>query len=75
MLKQTRIKLHNVLALPILLHGSKNWTIKARNARRITASEMEYMRITAGYTLTDYKTNTELAKEFSTTPLLDKIQE
>jgi len=29
---------------------------KARDARRITAAEMKYMR-TAGYTRTDYKTN------------------
>jgi hypothetical protein len=38
------------------------WTIKARDARRITAAEMKYMRRTAGYTLTDRKTNTEITK-------------
>jgi len=35
----------------------KTWTIKARDARRITAAEMKYMRTTAGYTRTYYKTN------------------
>jgi len=40
-----------------LLYGSETWTIKARDARRITAAEMKYVRI-AGYTWTDYKTNT-----------------
>ena len=49
-LKKTRIKLHNTLALPVLLHGSETWTIKASDARRITAAEMKYMRRTAGYT-------------------------
>jgi len=34
-LKKTRIKLYNTLALPLLLHGSEMWTIKARDARRI----------------------------------------
>jgi hypothetical protein len=29
--------------------------IKARDATRITAAEMKYMRITAGYTWTDHK--------------------
>ena len=33
------------------------WTIKASDARRITAAEMKYMRRTAGYTWSDYKTN------------------
>jgi len=48
--KKTRIKLYNTLALPVLLHGSETWTIKARDASRITAAEMKYMRRTAGYT-------------------------
>ena len=43
----TRIKLHNTLALPVLLYGSENGNVKARDVRRITAAEMKYMRITA----------------------------
>jgi hypothetical protein len=33
------------------------------------------MRITARYTWTDHKTNTEIAKEWNITPVLDKIQD
>jgi hypothetical protein len=62
-LKKKRIKLYNTLALPVLLYGGETWTIKATDARRITAEEMKYVRITAGYTWTDYKTNTQIAKE------------
>jgi hypothetical protein len=36
---------------------------------------MKYMRRTAGYTWTDYKTNTQIAKELKITPILDKLQE
>jgi hypothetical protein len=62
-LKKTRIKLYNTLAIPALLHGSENWTIKAKEAERITATEMKYsyMRKTAGYTWTDHTTNTVFA--------------
>ena len=49
-LTKTRIKLYNTVGLPVLLYGSETWTIKARDARRITAAEMKYMRRTAGYT-------------------------
>jgi len=42
-LKKTRIKLHNTLALPALLYDSETWTVKASDARRITAAEMKYM--------------------------------
>jgi hypothetical protein len=40
----------------------------------ITAAEIKYMRKTAESTWTDYKTNTEFAKELNKTPSLDKIQ-
>jgi hypothetical protein len=45
-----------------VLCGSDNWTIKARDARRITATQMKYMIKTAGYIWVDYKINTEIAK-------------
>ena len=48
--------------------------VGARDARRITAAEMKYMR-TAGYTWTDYKTNAQIAKELKITPILDKLLE
>jgi hypothetical protein len=42
-LKKTRIKFYNTLALPVLLYGSETWTVKVRDTRRITAAEMKYM--------------------------------
>jgi len=48
-------------------------TIKASNARRITAAEMKYMRRIAGNTWTDYKTNAQISKELQVTPILDKL--
>jgi hypothetical protein len=45
------------------------------DARRILAAEMKYMRITAGYIWTDYKTNTQVAKELKITPIFDKLLE
>ena len=58
------------------LKGRETWTIKASDARRITAAaEMKYMRRTAGYTWTDYKTNAQVAKELKITQILDKLLE
>jgi hypothetical protein len=74
-LKKTRIKLYYTMPLPVSLYGSETWTIKARDSRRITAAEMKYMRRTARYTRTDYKTNTQIAKELKITPILDKLLE
>jgi hypothetical protein len=36
---------------------------------------MKYMRRTAGYTWTEYKTNTQIEKELKITPILDKLLE
>ena len=47
--------------------------VKASDARRITAAEMKYMRGTAGYTRTDYRTNAQIAKELKITSILDKL--
>jgi hypothetical protein len=62
-LKKT--KLNNTPALPALLYGSGNWTVTARDTRRITASEMKCVRTTARCTCTDYTTNREIAKELN----------
>jgi hypothetical protein len=61
--------------LPVLLYGSETWAVKARDARRIRAAEMKYVRRIAGYTWTDYKTNTRIAKELKITLILDKLPE
>jgi hypothetical protein len=74
-LNKTRIKLYNTLALSVLLYGSETWTIKAGDARRITAAEMKYMRRTAGHIWTDYKTNVQIEKKLKITPVLDKLLE
>ena len=53
----------------------RNLDYKARDARRITAAKMKYMRRTAGYIWTDYKTSTKIAKELKITQILEKILE
>jgi hypothetical protein len=50
-----------------LLYSGKNCTVTARDARRITAVKMKYMRNIAGYIWTDCKTNTEITKEIRVT--------
>jgi len=47
----------------------------SKRSRRITAAEMNCMRKTALYTWTDYRTNTEIAKEINVAQVLDKIRE
>ena len=48
-------------------YGSETWTIKARDARRITAAEMKHMRRTAGYTWTNFGQITGIQEKLDTT--------
>jgi hypothetical protein len=59
----------------VLLYGSETGTVTARDGSRITAAEMKYMRRTAGYIWTDYKTNIQISKELKITPILGKLLE
>jgi len=52
----------SVKILLSIAYIAQTWTIKARDTRRITAADMKYMRRTAGYPWTDYKTNRQITK-------------
>jgi len=52
-------QIHKLQQLYNKSYGGETRTRKARDARRITAAELKYMRRTTGYTWTDYKTNCE----------------
>ena len=70
------VKLHNTLAVPVLLYGSETKTNKASDARRITAAEMKYMRRTAGYTGDRIqKKCTNWKNDLKITPILDTLLE
>jgi hypothetical protein len=74
-LKKTRIKLYNTLVLPVLLYGSETWTVKARDARRITAAEMKYMRRESRIHLDRIQNKHTITKEIKITPILDRLLE
>jgi hypothetical protein len=59
--KSSRIKIHNALALPILLHGSEILTLRQKDKNRLTPTEMKFFR-RAGCTLFDHKRNEEIFK-------------
>ena len=69
--KKIRIRFYNTLVLPSVNTVVKI-TIRARDGRIITATEMKCVRRTEGYTWTDFETNTEIATEINITPVLKK---
>ena len=51
----TQIKFYNVMAVPVLMYGSENWSLNRSDKRKIEAAEMKFLRPMAGYTLWDKK--------------------
>jgi hypothetical protein len=57
--KAYKIKHYRTLARPALTYtyGSKAWTIRKADEKRLQAKEIKFMRKTAGFTLLDHKRN------------------
>ena len=43
------------MAVPVLMYGCVNWSLKRSDKRKIEAAEMRFLRPMAGYTLWDKK--------------------
>jgi hypothetical protein len=54
------------------LYGSENSTLTALQRRRTEAAIMKLLRLLAGYTLYDHKTNDSIRLELQTECILDK---
>jgi hypothetical protein len=52
---------------------SPEWVMGPEQGK--SSGRMKYMRRTAGYTWTDYKTNTQVAKQLKITPVLNRLLE
>jgi hypothetical protein len=71
--KSSRMKIYNTLAIPALIYGREIWTLTQQDKSRLKASEMKFLRRTAGYTLLDHNKNEDILQELNTTSVLEKI--
>jgi hypothetical protein len=73
--KETNLKVYNTLVVPTFLYGSENWMLTASQRRSIEVAEMKLLRLLAGHTLKDHKTNDSICRELQTECILVKIDE
>ncbi|HYS62000.1 MAG TPA: reverse transcriptase family protein [Gemmatimonadales bacterium] len=72
--KETRLKVYNTLAVPMITYGCEVWALKKTDKRRITAAEMKFMRRTAGVTLRDRIKSETITSNLGVTPIMKKIK-
>ena len=73
--KETRLKVYNTLAIPMMTYGSEVWALKKSDKRRITAAEMKFMRRTAGVTLRDRVPSEKITADLGVKPVMKKIKQ
>ena len=73
--KHTHMRLYKTLARFVLSYGREPWTMNNRDKSRITASEMRFMRQTAGYTKWDHKRKEDILHELHIEPVLNYIHQ
>lgn len=72
--RETRIKVYNTLAIPMLTYGSEVWALRKTDKRRLEAAEMRFMRQTAGVTLRDKKRSTEIRNLLGVTSVVQRVK-
>lgn len=45
--QETRLKVYNALAIPVLTYGSEMWALRKKDKQRISAAKMSFLRETA----------------------------
>jgi hypothetical protein len=70
--ESSRIKVYNALAYPIVLYGSEIWTLRQKDKKRLTSTQMKFFGRTAGYTRFDHKSNEEILEELKVEPVDEK---
>ena len=69
----TQIKFYKVMAVPVLVYGSENWSLNRSDNRKIEAAEMRILRPMAGHTLLDKKRSSDRRKQLDIFNINDKL--
>ena len=69
----TQIKLYKVMAVPVLMYGSENWSLNWSYKRKIEAAEMRFLRPMAGYALLDKKRSNDIREQLGIFNINDKL--
>ena len=69
----TPIEFYKVMAVPVLMYGSENWSLNRSDKRKIVAAEMRFLRPMAGYTLSDKKRSSNIREQLGIFNINDKL--
>lgn len=71
---EVKIKIHNVVTLPIITYACENWTLRRMDESKINAIEMKHLRRIAGKTRWDKVKNEDIRVITKQEPIIEKIK-
>ena len=71
---ECRITMYNIILKPILMYGSKVWSLTSRTKSKLQAAEMRVLKLIRGVTRLDRLRNTRVQEDLQVEPLLDSIE-
>jgi hypothetical protein len=73
-LQSTQLQFYKIIAVPMLIYESENWTINRTDKTKIESAEIKFLRSVAGYTLLDQKRSTDIFSELKIFNLTERIR-
>jgi hypothetical protein len=71
----TKLRLHNITSKASLCYGSENWTINKRDAQKLEAAQMRFLRPLLGLTRLDRQRNPEIRNSLKVDNIVEDIKQ
>jgi hypothetical protein len=75
MTTNTKLRLHNITSKASLCYGSENWIINKRDARKLEAAQMRFLRPLLELTRLDRQRNPEIRNSLKVDNIVDDIKQ
>jgi hypothetical protein len=75
MTKETKLRIHNIIAKAALQFGSEAWVLKKRDEQRLEAAQMKFLRHLLGVTKLDRERNQSVGKKLGVQNIVLEIKQ
>jgi hypothetical protein len=71
---ETKLRLHNICSKPALFYGSEAWVINKRDAQKLEAAQMKFLRPLLGFTRLDHQRNLDIRQKLEVDNKVEDIK-
>jgi hypothetical protein len=71
---ETKLRLHNICSKPALFYCSEAWVINKRDAQKLQAAQMRFLRPLLGFTRLDHQRNSDIRQKLEVDNIVEDIK-